>query len=250
MLRRAAAPRRQSPPLARPGPDEWLTLIAVVDDATKQRAPCRAARGRGKRGEPIMPALRTVFERHGVPMALYTDRAHWAAHTPIAGGAPDRRISRRSAAPWPGSASSISWATRPKPAAGASASTGPCRIASSTSSASPASPPLPGRQSLPPRALPAGLQCRVWARRPRIPVRLRAAAAARSRADPLHRGGTSRRPRQCRHRSTGSSCSSPSNPAAAPAPDYRSWSAAISPATTPSGTARGVWAASTPGDGP
>lgn len=38
-----------------------------------------------------MSALRTVLERHGLPMALYTDRAHWAAHTPTAGGAVDRR---------------------------------------------------------------------------------------------------------------------------------------------------------------
>ncbi len=38
-----------------------------------------------------MTALRAVLERHGLPMALYTDRAHWAVHTPVAGGAPDRR---------------------------------------------------------------------------------------------------------------------------------------------------------------
>src|SRR5437870_1863662 len=35
--------------------------------------------------------LHAVLERHGLPMALYTDRAHWAAHTPTAGGAVDRR---------------------------------------------------------------------------------------------------------------------------------------------------------------
>ena len=28
---------------------------------------------------------------NGVPMALYTDRAHWAVHTPTSGSAPDRR---------------------------------------------------------------------------------------------------------------------------------------------------------------
>ncbi len=37
-----------------------------------------------------MTALRTVVTTRGVPMALYTDRAHWATHTPVAGGAPDR----------------------------------------------------------------------------------------------------------------------------------------------------------------
>src|SRR5215813_4055028 len=38
-----------------------------------------------------MTALRTVLERHGLPMAFYTDRAHWAVHTPTSGSAPDRR---------------------------------------------------------------------------------------------------------------------------------------------------------------
>ena len=37
------------------------------------------------------PVLRAVLTRFGVPMALYTDRAHWAAHTPVAGGSVDRR---------------------------------------------------------------------------------------------------------------------------------------------------------------
>src|SRR5712692_9305903 len=38
-----------------------------------------------------MTALRAVLEHDGVPMALYTDRAHWAVHTPTSGSAPDRR---------------------------------------------------------------------------------------------------------------------------------------------------------------
>ena len=38
-----------------------------------------------------MTALHAVLTRYGLPMALYTDRAHWAVHTPVAGGAPDRR---------------------------------------------------------------------------------------------------------------------------------------------------------------
>ena len=39
----------------------------------------------------IMTALRAVLERYGIPIALYTDRAHWAVHTPTSGSAPDRR---------------------------------------------------------------------------------------------------------------------------------------------------------------
>ena len=39
----------------------------------------------------IMTALRTVLAAHGLPMALYTDRAHWAVHTPTSGTGPDRR---------------------------------------------------------------------------------------------------------------------------------------------------------------
>jgi len=38
-----------------------------------------------------MTALRTVLERYGLPMALYTDRAHWAVHMPTSGSARDRR---------------------------------------------------------------------------------------------------------------------------------------------------------------
>src|SRR5262249_2377172 len=39
----------------------------------------------------VMTALRGILARYGVPMALYTDRAHWAAHTPGGGGGADRR---------------------------------------------------------------------------------------------------------------------------------------------------------------
>ena len=39
----------------------------------------------------IMTALRSVLEHYGLPIALYTDRAHWAVHTPTSGSAPDRR---------------------------------------------------------------------------------------------------------------------------------------------------------------
>src|SRR5215831_13874145 len=68
-------------------PDQWLTLIAVVDDATKRLLYAELRES----GERIMTALRAVLERDGLPMALYTDRAHWAVHTPAAGSALDRR---------------------------------------------------------------------------------------------------------------------------------------------------------------
>lgn len=71
-------------------PDRWFTLIAVVDDATKRLLSAQLGEG-GESVEAIMTALRAVLEPEGVPMALYTDRAHWAVHTPVAGGGPDRR---------------------------------------------------------------------------------------------------------------------------------------------------------------
>ncbi len=71
-------------------PEHWLTMIVIVDDATKHVLYAELREG-GESVAAIMSALRTVLERHGLPMALYTDRAHWAAHTPTAGGAVDRR---------------------------------------------------------------------------------------------------------------------------------------------------------------
>ncbi len=71
-------------------PEQWLTMIVIVDDATKQVLYAELREG-GESVAAIMSALRTVLERHGVPMALYTDRAHWVAHTPTAGGRVDRR---------------------------------------------------------------------------------------------------------------------------------------------------------------
>ncbi len=70
-------------------PDLWLTLLVIVDDATKRLLYAQFAPG-GESSAAVMTALRTVFETHGLPIALYTDRAHWAVHTPTAGGAPDR----------------------------------------------------------------------------------------------------------------------------------------------------------------
>jgi transposase len=71
-------------------PEQWLTMIVIVDDATKRVLYAHLQEG-GESVVAIMTALRTVLERQGLPMALYTDRAHWAAHTPTAGGAVDRR---------------------------------------------------------------------------------------------------------------------------------------------------------------
>jgi len=71
-------------------PDQWLTMIVVVDDATKRVLYAELREG-GESVAAIMTALRAVLEREGLPMALYTDRAHWAAHTPTAGGRVDRR---------------------------------------------------------------------------------------------------------------------------------------------------------------
>jgi hypothetical protein len=71
-------------------PEQWLTLIAIVDDATKRLLYAQLVAG-GESVAAIPAALRSVLETHGLPMALYTDRAHWAVHTPTAGGGPDRR---------------------------------------------------------------------------------------------------------------------------------------------------------------
>jgi hypothetical protein len=71
-------------------PEQWLTLIVVVDDATKQVLYAQFSDG-GESTAAVMTALATVLRTVGVPMALYTDRAHWAAHTPVAGAAADRR---------------------------------------------------------------------------------------------------------------------------------------------------------------
>ncbi len=70
-------------------PEQWLTLLAVVDDATTQVLYAQLSE-RGESTVTVMTALRTVLTTWGLPGVLYTDRAHWAAHTPVAGGAVDR----------------------------------------------------------------------------------------------------------------------------------------------------------------
>lgn len=70
-------------------PDERWVLIAVLDDAT--RRVLYAQLWPGETTHAVMVALRDVFTTHGLPLALYTDRAHWAFHTPRAQGPVDRR---------------------------------------------------------------------------------------------------------------------------------------------------------------
>jgi hypothetical protein len=69
-------------------PDERQTLIAVLDDATKRLL--YAQLSPAETTTAVMAALATVFRTFGLPIALYTDRAGWAFHTPKAGGPVDR----------------------------------------------------------------------------------------------------------------------------------------------------------------
>lgn len=69
-------------------PEERSVLIAVVDDATKRVL--YAQLWPSETAQAIMTALREVITHDGLPMALYTDRAHWAFHTPQAKGPVDR----------------------------------------------------------------------------------------------------------------------------------------------------------------
>ena len=70
-------------------PEGMLTLLAVVDDATKQLLYAELV-DEGESTVAIGRVLRVVLERYGVPGALYTDRAGWAVYTPTSGTAPDR----------------------------------------------------------------------------------------------------------------------------------------------------------------
>ena len=65
-------------------PEEKQTLIQVVDDATSRLL--YAQLWPGETTQAVMTAMREVIQRHGIPEALYTDRAGWAFETPQAGG--------------------------------------------------------------------------------------------------------------------------------------------------------------------
>jgi len=67
---------------------ETQVLIAVVDDATTRVL--AAALWPAETTVAIMTTLREVITTYGLPMALYSDRAHWAFHTPRAKGPVDR----------------------------------------------------------------------------------------------------------------------------------------------------------------
>jgi transposase len=69
-------------------PDQWQALIAVVDDATKRLLYARLVEAEGT--HPILTALAAVVRRFGIPQALYSDRASWAAYTPKRGEPVDR----------------------------------------------------------------------------------------------------------------------------------------------------------------
>jgi transposase len=70
-------------------PETYQTLIVIVDDATKRVLYAQLVDG-GESVAAMMKALRAVLETHGIPGALYTDRAGWAVYTPTSGTAPDR----------------------------------------------------------------------------------------------------------------------------------------------------------------
>jgi transposase len=69
-------------------PAERSSLIAVLDDATKRVL--YAQLWPSETAQAIMTAVREVITTYGLPMALYTDRAHWAFHTPQANGPVDK----------------------------------------------------------------------------------------------------------------------------------------------------------------
>lgn len=69
-------------------PEPRQTLIAVLDDATKRLL--YAQLWPAETTAAVFTALHAVCTAWGLPIALYTDRAGWAFHTPTAGGLVDR----------------------------------------------------------------------------------------------------------------------------------------------------------------
>jgi hypothetical protein len=63
-------------------------LILVSDDATKRVL--AATFFRSESTVAVMTSLASVVRAEGLPMALYTDRAHWAFQTPTAKGPVDK----------------------------------------------------------------------------------------------------------------------------------------------------------------
>lgn len=69
-------------------PDQWHSLIVVVDDATKRVLYAQLVEG--ETTQVIRTALAAVVRTHGIPQSLYSDRAGWAAYTAKAGEPVDR----------------------------------------------------------------------------------------------------------------------------------------------------------------
>jgi hypothetical protein len=69
-------------------PGQRQTLVTTLDDATKQLL--YAQLWPEETTHAVLSALRAVLAGFGLPIALYTDRAGWAFHTPTAGGPVDR----------------------------------------------------------------------------------------------------------------------------------------------------------------
>src|SRR5205809_2757009 len=65
-------------------PEHRSCLIAIPDDATNRVL--HAALYPRESTHAVMTALAAVFRTEGLPIALYTDRATWAFHTPTAKG--------------------------------------------------------------------------------------------------------------------------------------------------------------------
>lgn len=70
-------------------PDQEQALIALEDDATNHLYYAQLCPE--ETSEEVLRALWDVVERYGLFMALYSDRASWAFHTPSAGGKVDRK---------------------------------------------------------------------------------------------------------------------------------------------------------------
>jgi hypothetical protein len=69
-------------------PDQWWSLIVVVDDATKRLL--YAQLDEAETTHAILTALATVVREQGIPQILYSDRASWAVTTLKAGEPVDR----------------------------------------------------------------------------------------------------------------------------------------------------------------
>jgi transposase len=70
-------------------PERRATLLTIADDATNRVL--YAQFWPAETTQAVMTALGEVFTTYGLPMAIYSDRAHWAFHTPTAKGPVDKK---------------------------------------------------------------------------------------------------------------------------------------------------------------